>query len=281
MNDTRTWNDEQLTEAIKTSTSFNQVFKKLNMKTSGSQHRVVRGRADYLQLDYSHFLGSRANCGPNYKGGSKNKPIEEVLIKYEYGMFKSGSSKIKKRLYKENILKEICILCGQLPIWQGKPLVLRLDHINGDPDDYRLDNLRILCPHCDSQTLTFTGRNKKRKRLIAEGLDPDDPIHYEKKAIQPHKYSYVKPVVKFKEPKPIRFCKNCNNRIEKKGTTYCSDQCMIISFKQHIPSREILEKQIKNGESFLALGKQYKVSDNAVRNWCKSYGLPYKLKDRK
>jgi hypothetical protein len=37
-----------------------------------------------------------------------------------------------------------------------------LDHINGVPNDNRLENLRFLCPNCNSQTDTFAGRNVKR-----------------------------------------------------------------------------------------------------------------------
>jgi hypothetical protein len=36
-----------------------------------------------------------------------------------------------------------------------------LDHINGVPNDNRLENLRFLCPNCNSQTDTFAGRNVK------------------------------------------------------------------------------------------------------------------------
>lgn len=60
------------------------------------------------------------------------------------------------------LIKNICSVCGQLPEWNGKPLVLQLDHINGIFDDNRLENLRIICGHCHSQTDTFAGRNKKR-----------------------------------------------------------------------------------------------------------------------
>ena len=48
-------------------------------------------------------------------------------------------------------------------------LVLELDHINGVGDDHRLENLRLLCPNCHSQTETYCGRNIRigRKRTRA------------------------------------------------------------------------------------------------------------------
>jgi 5-methylcytosine-specific restriction endonuclease McrA len=52
-------------------------------------------------------------------------------------------------------------LCGQQPMWNGKQLVLILDHINGINNDNRLENLRLLCPNCNSQTPTFAGRNAR------------------------------------------------------------------------------------------------------------------------
>jgi 5-methylcytosine-specific restriction endonuclease McrA len=43
---------------------------------------------------------------------------------------------------------------------RAKPLSLELDHITGDKHDNRLDNLRLLCPNCHSQTMTYAGGNK-------------------------------------------------------------------------------------------------------------------------
>ena len=40
------------------------------------------------------------------------------------------------------------------------------------------------------------------------------------------------------------------------------------------PSRETLKNQIRIN-SFVDIGKEYGVSDNAVRKWCKFYNLPY------
>ena len=44
-----------------------------------------------------------------------------------------------------------CSICGQQPKWNGKPLIMILDHINGNHRDDRLENLRWVCPNCNYQ----------------------------------------------------------------------------------------------------------------------------------
>jgi 5-methylcytosine-specific restriction endonuclease McrA len=53
------------------------------------------------------------------------------------------------------------MICGQSGNdWNGKPITLTVDHINGHANDWSVPNIRIICPNCDSQLPTYKGRNK-------------------------------------------------------------------------------------------------------------------------
>ena len=71
-----------------------------------------------------------------------------------------NTNRLKKRLVKEGILVYNCTSCGIGDEWNGNPITLQLDHIDGNRFDHSLDNLRLLCPNCHSQTDTWCGRNK-------------------------------------------------------------------------------------------------------------------------
>ena len=55
-------------------------------------------------------------------------------------------------------------------LWRGHPLPLILDHMNGNSLDNSPENLRYLCPNCDSQMLTRGGKNRGRVIRAIEGL---------------------------------------------------------------------------------------------------------------
>jgi 5-methylcytosine-specific restriction endonuclease McrA len=82
---------------------------------------------------------------------------------------KRNRSHLKGRLLRAKLLQNRCQECG-LVDWRGRRLTMHLDHINGVKNDNRLENLRMLCPNCHSQTPTYSGRNVGSKRLQEPGL---------------------------------------------------------------------------------------------------------------
>jgi Zn finger protein HypA/HybF involved in hydrogenase expression len=152
---------DRLEDLVKNSLAVTQVLEKLGLRRSGSTLTRLGKYIKELGIDTSHFLGPGLNCGENHKGGNPPVPLDQLLTADS----KYSRHCVKGRLIKEKILIEKCALCGQLPEWQGKKLVFVLDHINGTNNDHRLENLRFLCPNCNSQTDTFTGRNVRLKRL--------------------------------------------------------------------------------------------------------------------
>lgn len=60
-------------------------------------------------------------------------------------------------------------LCG-VSSWNGSPITLELDHIDGDSCNHEESNLRLLCPNCHSQTPTYKAKNKGRGRKNRKAL---------------------------------------------------------------------------------------------------------------
>jgi transposase-like protein len=71
-------------------------------------------------------------------------------------------SHVKGRLLRSGLKAPRCDECG-LEQWRGLALALELHHVNGDGEDNRLENLRLLCPNCHSQTENWGGRGKRRE----------------------------------------------------------------------------------------------------------------------
>lgn len=142
---------EQLSEAVAESRSVRQVIIRLGLNESGSMYSSLKKAIKEWDIDNSHFCGKA-----HLKGGipSNATPLEEILRKNTT----YRSSTLKRRLIKAGKLEDECSVCGLGPIWEGRELTLELDHINGDRFDNRLENLRVICPNCHSQTPTFRGR---------------------------------------------------------------------------------------------------------------------------
>lgn len=167
----RGWTDDELIKAVKDSNTVSDVIRKLNLSvTASGNFQTIKKYIALLELDTSHFVGQGWTKDKTRKHPT-NIPLEEILIeKSRY----TSSNHLRQRLIKEGLKKEQCEKCG-LNEWLGEKLSLELDHINGEHQDNRIENLKILCPNCHSLTPTWKGRKNKKIPELAVGLvDPLD-----------------------------------------------------------------------------------------------------------
>jgi len=154
-----TWTDDQLRDAVTTSRSVAQTIRKLGLIAAGGNYDQVQQRMRELQLDSSHFTGQGWNVGGTFVP-TPPRPLDEILVANRW----CGSHWLKNRLFREGLKKPQCELCGWAQRAPDGRIPVELDHINGDKNDNRFENLRILCPNCHSLQPTHRGMNKKTAR---------------------------------------------------------------------------------------------------------------------
>lgn len=152
--------DAKFSDLIKQSQSRSDFFRRVGTPARGGKFKTLNDRIKKLNLDISHFKSASEITYENTKL-SKEQVLEKCATNS-----KISSSSLKRLLLREGILKNICSECGQGPTWNNKPLILQLDHIDGNSMNNELINLRILCPHCHSQTDTFSGKNRERLKNV-------------------------------------------------------------------------------------------------------------------
>lgn len=154
----------------------------------------------------------------------------------------ANQTTLRRWYEKGNYSEYKCAICGLPPIWQNKPLTLTLDHINGNNTDDRLENLRWICPNCDRQLPTYSRG--------AKGLQEQNEV------------------------KSQNCCALCSSPISDTAT-YCPKcaRTFVPRKVENRPNREELKKLIRD-LPFTTIGKQYHVSDNAIRKWCIAENLP-------
>lgn len=157
---------EYLQMIVLNSNSFSAVLKYFEIKIGSSSIQKLKKRLSNLKIDHTALENSRK---PGKKA-SKN----EVLI--DNSTFSRSTA--RRIILRENLIDYKCDICDIGPIWNNRELTLTLDHINGKNNDHRLENLRFVCPNCDSQSDTYAGKNIiHKKQEIRKCVYCDADIH--------------------------------------------------------------------------------------------------------
>jgi 5-methylcytosine-specific restriction endonuclease McrA len=176
---------EDLQLILNKSDSIVDVLKCLNLNPYNGNHKTIHARVaqDGLNLDQlienrKKFFASRPN--------NQNK-ISDCDIFVDNSLY--AKCNLKQRFLK--LVKYECAECGIGDKYNCKPISLQLDHINGKNNDNRLENLRLLCPNCHSQTTTFSGKRLK-KEVVKETEDQKQTRFLSMRKFNPSKEQLVK-----------------------------------------------------------------------------------------
>lgn len=233
------YTEQQARLAVATSFSYSEVLRRLGLRPAGGNHRLLRKYLDEIWgISTSHFDPGQARLAGLVR--TRPIPLEQVLVE---GSSYSRAT-LKRRLFAAGLKPHFCELCGQGEVWRGTRMSLVLDHVNGVPDDNRLENLRMVCPNCAATLDTHCGR---KNRLAT------------------------------------RECLRCGCEFVARSRRqhYCSRDCgmrhdrrrrepNLKARKVARPSYEQLRADL-TVMSVVAVGRKYGVSDNAVRKWLRAY----------
>lgn len=215
-----------LQEAVDNSSSVMGVLRFLNLPMAGGTHSHISSRLKSFEIDTNHFTGQGHNKGKLMP----KKPASEVLVKRDPGSARERTNLLKRSMIEVGI-PYTCSWCSLQEVWNGLPLVLHIDHVNGDWLDNTIGNLRFLCPNCHSQTATYCKTQAAR-------------------------------VPKVRKPRPQPKLCQCGVEISKRSQTCrsCRHNDTVIDW----PSAEVLVQMVESS-NYSAVGRQLGVSDNAVR----------------
>src|SRR5215216_3173193 len=229
----------ELREAVRSSRSYSEALRRLGLRPAGGNHRTIKKYVELWGISTGHFdqdaIRRQSLCRP---------PTPLVPLLVENSTYHRGH--LKRRLLAEGLKQPTCELCAQGEIWRGRPLALILDHINGIPDDNRLENLRIVCPNCAATFDTHCGR-KNRSAVVARHCLRCNASFIPAAAHQ-------------------RYCSRyCGVRWDRTGVPRPGGR----KVAQRPPYEELLAEVAAT--SWRAVGRKYGVSDNAVRKWVRDY----------
>ncbi|MCF2532324.1 HNH endonuclease signature motif containing protein [Yinghuangia soli] len=151
----RSIDPEDLRRAVATTRSIAEIIRVLGLPQGTSGYRMVHRCAALHGIDLTGLVGQAHRRGKKIP----QRSAADILC-HTPDRDKRVAVRFLRRALGEIGRESCCTKCRIGNTWQGDPLILEVDHINGDWRDNRAENLRYLCPNCHSQTSTFCGRNR-------------------------------------------------------------------------------------------------------------------------
>lgn len=157
------WTPEQIRNFAETSETIQSLMKKLGYKSTSN---------GVSRMAVKTFLSENKINLPS-KRHEKGVLNRDEIIQMHFKIYSPNSppskSTIRSYVRQHKLIECKCLICGLGETWNGLPLTLELDHINGDTLDNRIRNLRFLCPNCHQQQPT-SHRNKPRVEKPREAV---------------------------------------------------------------------------------------------------------------
>jgi predicted RNA-binding Zn-ribbon protein involved in translation (DUF1610 family) len=150
--------DDEFKKMIQESRNYTELIAKCGMKSRGANRKTIIRRMKLLGVDYTHLKSNRGKTF-EYRRYTLDD-VKEKMFVCPSGV-KTGT--LKKLILRHKLIPYKCE-CGIESLWRDNPISLQLEHINGNHEDNRLNNLKFLCPNCHSQTTTFAGKSSYKQK---------------------------------------------------------------------------------------------------------------------
>lgn len=139
-------NSKSIQTAIDISRTQSQILVNLGYVLNTTNLKYLREHLKNNTFDYTQYkINQKLPSNVKDLTFIENSPISREAV--------------KKLFIRGKYTAEECSEC-KLCMWEKKKLPLQLDHINGIANDNRIENLRLLCANCHSQTITYSGKKK-------------------------------------------------------------------------------------------------------------------------
>lgn len=132
----------------------------LGLRQNGGAHAHISRTIKRYGIDTSHFHST--GVGPGQQ--RQRMSADEILVRRPDGARRVKPHLLRRALVESGVLYQ-CALCGNPGEWQGVPLTLQIDHVDGDFLNNTRENLRFLCPNCHRLTPNFAGHSAGRFTL--------------------------------------------------------------------------------------------------------------------